>query len=144
MKTLSKLFFLFTAIIIFSGCATSGAKYTELSPTIPTKPDEGRIFIYRSTVLGAAIQPEVKINGEIVGSSVPKGFFYVDRSPGAYEIMTSTEVDRKLSLTLDRGQIRFVRLNISIGFLVGHVMKTTKGKANPQVVNELLKKMLAR
>jgi aspartyl-tRNA(Asn)/glutamyl-tRNA(Gln) amidotransferase subunit B len=28
------------------------------------------------------------------------------------------------------------------GFLVGQVMKTTKGKANPQVVNELLKKML--
>ena len=30
------------------------------------------------------------------------------------------------------------------GFMVGQVMKTTKGKANPQVVNELLKKMLAR
>jgi aspartyl-tRNA(Asn)/glutamyl-tRNA(Gln) amidotransferase subunit B len=29
------------------------------------------------------------------------------------------------------------------GFLVGQVMKATKGKANPQVVNELLKKMLA-
>ena len=29
------------------------------------------------------------------------------------------------------------------GFLVGQVMKTTKGKANPQVVNELLKKILA-
>jgi aspartyl-tRNA(Asn)/glutamyl-tRNA(Gln) amidotransferase subunit B len=29
------------------------------------------------------------------------------------------------------------------GFMVGQVMKTTKGKANPQVVNELLKKMLA-
>ena len=29
------------------------------------------------------------------------------------------------------------------GFLVGQVMKLTKGKANPQVVNELLKKMLA-
>jgi len=29
-----------------------------------------------------------------------------------------------------------------IGFLVGQVMKTTKGKANPQMVNELLKKKL--
>jgi hypothetical protein len=56
-----------------------------------------------------------------VGSSIPNGFFYVDSSPGANEIMTSTEVDRKLSLTLDKGQTRFVRLNISIGFFVGHV-----------------------
>ena len=29
-----------------------------------------------------------------------------------------------------------------IGFLVGQVMKKTKGKANPQMVNELLKKKL--
>ena len=30
-----------------------------------------------------------------------------------------------------------------IGFFVGQVMKTTKGKANPQVVNELLRKKLS-
>jgi len=35
--------------------------------------------------------------------------------------MTSIEVDRKLSLTLDKGQTRFVRLNISMGFFAGHV-----------------------
>ncbi len=29
------------------------------------------------------------------------------------------------------------------GFFVGQVMKATQGKANPQLVNELLKKMLA-
>ncbi|MEW6193917.1 MAG: Asp-tRNA(Asn)/Glu-tRNA(Gln) amidotransferase subunit GatB [Bacteroidota bacterium] len=31
-----------------------------------------------------------------------------------------------------------------IGFLVGQVMKETKGKANPQIVNELLKKKLSK
>jgi aspartyl-tRNA(Asn)/glutamyl-tRNA(Gln) amidotransferase subunit B len=30
-----------------------------------------------------------------------------------------------------------------LGFLVGQVMKETKGQANPQVLNELLKKRLA-
>jgi aspartyl-tRNA(Asn)/glutamyl-tRNA(Gln) amidotransferase subunit B len=30
-----------------------------------------------------------------------------------------------------------------MGFFVGQVMKATKGKANPQMVNELLKKKLA-
>jgi aspartyl-tRNA(Asn)/glutamyl-tRNA(Gln) amidotransferase subunit B len=29
------------------------------------------------------------------------------------------------------------------GFFVGQVMKATQGKANPQMVNDLLKKMLA-
>jgi len=50
-----------------------------------------------------------------------KGFFFVDRSPGGYQIATSTEVDRTLSLTLEQGQIRFVRLDVSMGFMVGHV-----------------------
>jgi aspartyl-tRNA(Asn)/glutamyl-tRNA(Gln) amidotransferase subunit B len=31
-----------------------------------------------------------------------------------------------------------------LGFFVGQVMKQTKGQANPQVVNELLRKHLAR
>ena len=30
-----------------------------------------------------------------------------------------------------------------IGFFVGQVMKLTKGKANPQMVNDLLKKKLS-
>ncbi|MCG6537401.1 MAG: DUF2846 domain-containing protein [Syntrophales bacterium LBB04] len=77
--------------------------------------------MYRTTILGAAVQPEVKLNGEVIGRAVPNGFFYVDKPRGNYEIMTSTEVDRKLSLTLDPGQTRYVRLNIAMGFFVGHV-----------------------
>jgi aspartyl-tRNA(Asn)/glutamyl-tRNA(Gln) amidotransferase subunit B len=38
-------------------------------------------------------------------------------------------------------QVRKGRNN-AFGFLVGHVMKVSKGKANPKVVNELLKKEL--
>ena len=69
----------------------------------------------------AAVQPDVKLNGEVVGTAVPNGFFYVDRPAGKYDILTTTEVDRKLSLTLDKGQTRYVRLGVSIGFFVGHV-----------------------
>jgi hypothetical protein len=107
---------------ILAGCATTGPKFNELAPTISNlAPDTGRIYIYRTVILGAAVQPDVKINGEVVGSAVPQGFFYVDRAPGSYEILTSTEVDRKLTLTLDNGETRFVRLGISMGFMVGHV-----------------------
>lgn len=63
----------------------------------------------------------MKLNGEVIGKAVPNGFFYIDRPPGDYEMMTSTEVDRSLSFTLDQGQTRYVKLNISVGFFVGHV-----------------------
>jgi predicted small lipoprotein YifL len=122
MRTIIKALFIMIAIASMFGCATTGPKYSELAASMSNMPpDTGRLYVYRTIVLGAAVQPEVKLNGEVIGKAVPMGFFYVDKAPGTYEIMTSTEVDRKLSLTLDKGQVRYVRLNISMGFFVGHV-----------------------
>ena len=122
MLTRVKTLALLSALVMLSACGATGPKYAEYEKKLTAVPqDQGRIYIYRNSYLGAAVQPEVKLNGEVVGTAVPNGFFYVDRPAGKYEILTSTEVDRKLSLTLDKGQTRYVRLAISIGFFVGHV-----------------------
>lgn len=109
--------------MLLAGCATSGPKFSEMSAAIsqPPAPGSGRIYFYRTTVLGAALQPEVRLNGQVVGRAVPRGFFFVDRSAGNYEVSTSTEVERKLTLTLEPGQVRYVKFNVSMGFFVGHV-----------------------
>lgn len=107
---------------LLGACATSGPKFSEATTAAPAPAaGDGRIYLYRTAILGMAVQPEVKINGEVIGKATPNGYFYVDRRPGAYEITTTTEVERKLSLTLDKDQTRYVRLNISMGFFVGHV-----------------------
>ena len=123
MKTWRRYLYLVVAALILGGCATSGQKFSETATTAATgpAPDMGRIYFYRTMLLGMAVQPEVKVNGEVVGRAVPNGFFYVDRKPGSYEISTTTEVERTLSLTLDKGQTRYVKLSLSIGFVVGHV-----------------------
>jgi hypothetical protein len=108
--------------LLLGACASSGPKYSEAKPDAATPAvGDGRIYIYRTVGMGLAVQPDVKINGEVVGQATPDGYFYVDRKPGNYEITTTTEVERKLSLTLERDQTRYVRLNISFGFFVGHV-----------------------
>src|SRR5215813_7767848 len=110
------------ASLLLSACATSGPKFSQMGSTLAaTKPDTGRIYFYRTTALGAAVQPSVRLNGEVVGKAVPNGFFYVDSPPGNYQVATETEVERKLTFTLEAGQVRYVRLNISMGFFVGHV-----------------------
>jgi hypothetical protein len=122
MKPFFKLIPILVLSLFMASCAATGPKFTELSSSIPTlPPDTGRIYIYRTTFLGAAVQPEVKLNGEVIGKAVPEGFFYADRMSGDYEVLTSTEVDRRLSLTLNSGQVRYVRLDVSFGFFVGHV-----------------------
>lgn len=121
MKSILKIIGISILSLYLVGCA-SGSKYSEISSSLGTSaPDEGRIYIYRTAVFGAAIQPQIKVNGRSVGKAVSKGFLYVDGAPGDYKIATTTEVDRQLSLTLNAGETRYVRLNVSFGFLVGHV-----------------------
>ncbi len=117
-----RLLLVLLAAALLAGCATSGATYADLQPKLaPPAEGQGRIFIYRTIVLGAAVQPSVRLNNIVVGSAVPRGFIYLDRPAGDYTISTETEVERTLSLTLAPGQVRYVRLNISMGFFVGHV-----------------------
>lgn len=122
MKSLARIGWIALVCLLLGACATGGQKYTEVSRSVRTlAPGEARIYVYRVASLGLAVQPEVKLNNAVIGRAQPNGFFYVDRTPGAYEITTTTEVERKLSLTLEAGQTRFVRLGISMGFFVGHV-----------------------
>lgn len=108
-------------VLLLTACA-SGPKYSEVASGFPAlDPEQGRIYIYRPSSFGAAVRPNVTLNGAVVGEAISYGFFYVDRAPGDYTLMTSTEVDRSLSLTLQAGQTRYVRLGISFGFVVGHV-----------------------
>jgi len=119
-QTLNVLMLLFLAMVV-TGCA-SGVRFADMQSTMPElKPDLGRIYIYRTAVIGAAIQPAVYLNDEKVGKAVPQGFFYLDKESGEYKVRASTEVKRTVSFTLDPGQTRYIRLDVSIGLLVGHV-----------------------
>lgn len=107
--------------LFMTGCA-SGPSYSDYAGNIqPVSADNGRIYLYRTAVVGAAVQPGVKVNGEVVGKAKPKGFFYVDRPAGTYEISASTEAKRSLSITLDAGEEKYVRLEMKMGFFAGHV-----------------------
>lgn len=115
---------------VVSGCA-SGPKYSEIKNSIPAlDPEQGRIFFYRPSAIGAAIQPNILVNGSVVGEMVPLGFFYVDRSPGNYVLSASTEAEATLQLMLQANQTQYVKGSISIGILVGRPNLTLVDQMN--------------
>ena len=117
------------AATMLVGCA-SGPGYQEHAAQMqPVGDGNGRIYMYRKSALGAAVQPAVRVNGEEVGKAKPKGFFYVDLAPGTYDISASTEAERNLNLTLDAGEEKYVRLEIKMGAFVGHVKPVLVDKA---------------
>jgi len=126
---------LFAAVplmLLLAGCAT-GPKYTEVISTLPSlTPSEGRIYFYRPSALGAAVQPEIKLNGQKVGTAKPHGFYFVDRAPGDYEVTAATETEKKLTFTLEPRQERYVRLKIQMGLFVGRIVPELVDKAEAE------------
>lgn len=123
MKKLIIKISLILFLSVIAGCA-SGPKMHEVKSTFPEiGEDQGRIYFYRKSVFfGDAVQPEVYLNGEKIGRSIPDGFFFLDRPPGDYEVSTTTEVERDLSFQLHQGEEKYVRFNISVGVVAGRVL----------------------
>jgi len=120
------------SLVYLAGCA-SGAKYAEVAPTIrPPSPTQGRVYFYRPSALGAAVQPDIKLNGQKVGTAKPHGFYFVDRDPGDYEVTAATETEKKLTFTLEPRQERFVRLKIQVGVFVGRIVPELVDRAEAQ------------
>jgi len=108
---------------VLSGCAT-GVKYQDMAATIPAvKPDQARVYFFRSSsMMGAAVQPQIQLDGQVVGTSMPGGFFYVDKAPGNYLASTQTETEKTLSFTLAAGETKYVSTYPSFGVMVGRIV----------------------
>jgi hypothetical protein len=89
------------------------------------KPGYGRVYFTRPGDLGgSAIQPEIRMNNEVVGRSVPGGFSYVDRRPGKYAVTTATEVENAVTFQLAAGETKYIKTSVTPGILVGHITPT--------------------
>lgn len=122
MNRFARLLLAAVMLALLSACA-SGPKFADVEKTFPqVAAGQGRIWFYRSGIMwGAGIQPSVNLNGVKVGDSVPGGVFYVDRPRGNYEVLLSTEVERKLTFTLEPGQERYIRMTVGMGAIVYRV-----------------------
>ena len=109
------------ALLFLAGCAT-GPRLADIESTLPQlETEKGRIWFYRTGTFGAAIQPSIQLNEEVVGKSVPGGVFFHDVDPGDYVVATSTEVERRLTFTIAKGQERFVKTSAGFGLLVTRI-----------------------
>ncbi|WP_137939957.1 DUF2846 domain-containing protein [Chitinivorax sp. B] len=122
MKSFKLALPLMIVAALTTGCA-SGVKYAAMKEAMPTvKEGEGRVYFYRaSSMFGAAIQPDISLNGTVVGTSKPGGFFYVDRAAGDFKAMTGTEVERTLSFSLGVREVKYIKTSPSMGLMVGRI-----------------------
>lgn len=119
-RTFLKLAFVTVVAGLVSACAT-GPKFSEVASSMPAlKAGDGRIYFFRSSsMIGGAIQPDIRLNGQVVGESKPGGFFYVDRPAGNYVASASTETEKSVSFKLEPGETKYIRSSIGMGLFAG-------------------------
>lgn len=119
MAKLSRFSLAFIALLV-SACA-SGPDFSTVGASLaPPAEGKARLYFYRTQVMGAGVQPNIRLNGEKVGLCQPKGVFYKDVDPGKYEASVTTEVKRKLTMVVEPGDEKYIRCHISFGILIGH------------------------
>lgn len=123
-RTVLKLAGLAAVGLLLAGCAATGAKYGEMAAAMPgLKPGHGRVYFFRdSSMFGAAVQPDIRLNGEVVGESKPGGFFFVDRPAGNYSATASTETEKAVTFVLQAGETKYIRTKPQMGLIVGRII----------------------
>ena len=112
------------------GCAAPGPRYAEVEASFPPlRSGHGRLVVYRSGGPGGAVQPDIKLNGEVVGKSQPEGFFFVDRTAGKYIVSARTEIETTLDAELVEGSTTYVQTSITLGVFVGHPRLTLQSES---------------
>jgi len=116
MKKLLSFLATVTLALFFAGCAT-GLSYNSLKDSFPPlAAGTGRIFIYRDAVYNPGKTPAVLLNGEQVGLSKARGFFYVDRPAGDNKVEVAGENSPPAGFTLGAGQTIYVRISVHATF----------------------------
>lgn len=137
MQAARRLAVLALALVLVAACATpAGPTYVAAGASLPVlRPGEGRIFFYTPAKrFGQDVQPEIKLNGTLVGFAITSGYFYVDRPPGRYEATGRSAADGRIELPLAAGETRYVRAFARSDFSVNAVhfllVPATEGQAD--------------
>lgn len=122
MKIVSTL--ALAASLILSGCASvnMASKEDDAKAKAFNAPSQGMagVYIYRDSVMGAALKRDIWVDGKCIGSSAPDVFFYTEVTGGQnHQIDTESEFSpNTLELAFEAGKNYFIRQFIKMGVFV--------------------------
>jgi len=124
--------FCFSVFLLAVSACSSGLPFmgsTQVFP--PIEPGKGRVFFYRTSVLGDAYTPDVLLNGERVGKLDRRGVLYRDVPPGSYAA-TTTSTSKVANFSVIAGEKKYVRFNSGFfeSYIHPELVDPAKGEAD--------------
>ncbi len=124
MSRIAKLSAGALAVALLAGCASvpmaTEAEDSEAKRFSPPPANKAGVYIYRNKTFGSEVTKTIYIDGEPIGESAAKTFFYELVEPGERRIATESEFgENDLVLQAEAGQTYYVRQYIKIGLFEG-------------------------
>lgn len=110
--------------LILTGCASvpmdSPERDAEMKKfSVPTD-DKAGLYIYRNSFVGKALKKTLSVNGQVIGETANKVYFYKEVVPGEHVISTESEFsDNSVTFQAEGGKNYFARQYIKMGAFVG-------------------------
>lgn len=122
-----------SALVLLNACATVETVSSPLAQEAKkfAAPDIGKagLYVYRDSSFGGSLKKDIWVDGECLGESAPKVFFFTQLPAGKHTVATESEFSpNTLSVDMDAGRNYFVRQYMKMGVFVGG--------ANLELVNE--------
>lgn len=134
-----------------AGCATpSSQPPLDLEVELSSPPaGEGRIVFYRNAVpFLVAVEPEIIVNGQKVGTAAFERYVYRDARPGRYEVFLTSDKDNPVYFTLRAGETRYVKAVFTIGItgtkLTASLIEEAEGRADLESLRARIAKSQAQ
>ncbi|MDI5830901.1 DUF2846 domain-containing protein [Shewanella xiamenensis] len=130
------------AVCLFlTGCASVPMASQEEDAKLKTfqKPADNKsgIYVYRNSFAGQALKKNIYINGNLIGESANKVYFYKEVDPGEQKLSTESEFsENDLTVKTEGGKNYFFEQYIKMGVFVGgaglKAVSDTEGMKNVQ------------
>lgn len=134
------------AILLISlslvGCASvpmGDPKLDAAAKAFQVPADKAGIYVYRNESMGAAVKMDVIINGQNIGVTAAKTYFYKEVAPGKHTVASKAENTDTIEVDVKPGMLAFIWQEVKMGFMFArtklHLVNEQDGKKGVMETN---------
>jgi PBP1b-binding outer membrane lipoprotein LpoB len=115
---LKKLLVISTVTLMFAGCASvplAPQNEDQQAKTFTAKSNTAGLYIYRNETFGAANKLKVSIDGQEIGKTAAKTYFYKEVQPGKHVISSKAENTSELTVDALAGKVYYIWQEVKLG-----------------------------
>lgn len=135
-----KLYYIpLAATLLISGCASvpmGEAKQDAALKTFSVTKEKSGIYIYRNESMGAAVKMDVAIDGQPIGQTAAKTYFYKEVTPGKHVVSSTAENTDTIEVDTKPGTLTFIWQEVKMGLMYArnklHLVSEEEGKRGVQ------------